>query len=462
MSSPPVSPQFRRTSRSITQANVGDSGEEIAEETSPSNTTQHAADTPSSSMNERKWKCSNPFCDTVQTYKDRQGVGRKVTSNFFGRNKRETKLIHPEVWHWSCRMHYQRSSYLGQKPGMTEDEVAKEVCEYYLDYMRVQVVRISLWRPEATFKVQLEKAAKNRLNRYHEALRRNGGDEDAAREHVKPIPKKSKGKGKLIPLTLSESVGMEHAEYIDTYFSGDFKDYGDVHTIIDWIQNEVDEGEMLAMPPIEFLISEEKPGETVIDPSTNFERWVVYKESKKDGKLPAAAKVASNLKAAKAGAFDPQAAESDGEADDEPEHEPDGEPEFNPRSPTLQKAARSLLAVGKAESSSSSSKASKYGPVNPSSWLYRAAPPDYQVRPRILRPYPIKVRSPSEKGAGDPKHLPLYAPPILAPSRGNTVYAGSKRRASDTSSSSSSSSDGEKEDEEDEEEADAPPTKKRR
>lgn len=37
---------------------------------------------------------------------------RKCTSQFFGRNKNETRLIVPEAWAMSCRKHYQRQNYV--------------------------------------------------------------------------------------------------------------------------------------------------------------------------------------------------------------------------------------------------------------------------------------------------------------------------------------------------------------
>jgi hypothetical protein len=55
------------------------------------------------------WHCSDPDCTSGQTSQDRTKYGRKVISDFFGRNKTATKAIDDEVWHWQCRKGYQVS-----------------------------------------------------------------------------------------------------------------------------------------------------------------------------------------------------------------------------------------------------------------------------------------------------------------------------------------------------------------
>lgn len=53
--------------------------------------------------NDEKW-CGSHLTDPVHN-------PRKCVSQFFGRNKNETRSIPEHAWVWSCRKHYQRESY---------------------------------------------------------------------------------------------------------------------------------------------------------------------------------------------------------------------------------------------------------------------------------------------------------------------------------------------------------------
>lgn len=51
-----------------------------------------------------QWLCADRTCNTGQTLLARSKYGRKVVSDFFGRNKRETKEIDADVWHMVTRL----------------------------------------------------------------------------------------------------------------------------------------------------------------------------------------------------------------------------------------------------------------------------------------------------------------------------------------------------------------------
>lgn len=169
-----------------------------------------------------------------------------------------------------CRKSYQRNKYNAEKGG------PKSLNDFYIEHIKAQIDRIKLWRPDATFTVQLEKPAKERLNNYHDMLRRNGGNTRDAKQQI-AVQHKIGTKGKPKPLTLVEAVKVEHAEHIDANFSGDNKtlDYLSL-LVVPWIEAEVESGEMAQMPPIEFLLNRSAAGERVIDPKTNYERWVAH------------------------------------------------------------------------------------------------------------------------------------------------------------------------------------------
>lgn len=167
-----------------------------------------------------------------------------------------------------CRKSYQRSKYAAEKAG------PKPLCEFYLEHIKAQLERIRLWRPEATFTIQLERPAKQRLTLYNDALRRNRGNAGEAKAAVAVQPALG-AKGKVKPLSLVDAVKVEHAEHIDAHFSGPAKSLGYlVSTVVPWIEGEVERDSMVQMPPIEFLLHKPAAGEVVHDPSTSYERWV--------------------------------------------------------------------------------------------------------------------------------------------------------------------------------------------
>ncbi|KAK4504161.1 hypothetical protein PRZ48_005077 [Zasmidium cellare] len=246
-----------------------------------SNITSSAQATTSAQTTNELWHCADRSCNTGQTYLPRNEYGRKVVSDFFGRNKRETKEIHADVWHMMCRKSYQRSKYAAEKAG------PKALCDFYLAHIKAQLDRIRLWRPDAKFTIQLERPAKQRLTLYHDALRRNGGNVGEAKAAVAVQPAVN-GKGKLIPLSLVQAVKVEHAEHIDAHFSGNNKTLDFLATtVVPWIEGEVARNSMVQMPPIEFLLNQTAAGENVVDPSTNYERWVAHVDS--GASFPAAA-----------------------------------------------------------------------------------------------------------------------------------------------------------------------------
>ena len=220
------------------------------------------------------WKCANRNCSSGQTHHPRDGpqsYGRKTVSNFFGRNKKETNLIHPDVWHNYCRKDYQRGTYRAniQSP--------KAKCQYYIDNINMQLVRIKLWRPEATFRVQLSKGAKERLGKYYKELNKNGNDTEKATKALDK-GKKTNGKGKEKPLSLEDAFPVECLKYFDDNFAAEDQRFDDIDTIVVWTQSLVDAGSIESMPPMEFLINELAEVEEVIDPKYNYERWAAHED----------------------------------------------------------------------------------------------------------------------------------------------------------------------------------------
>lgn len=219
------------------------------------------------------WSCANLACSTGMTWvprdtKDPQTgkgpMGRKVISQFFGRNKGPTKLIPNDVWHYYCRKDYQRARYAAEHS--TTDELAKQV----IDNLRHQLIRLKLWRPDALFQVQLVKGATDRLNSYFALLRQHNNDEAAALAAL-PAPKDPK---KVKPEeAFPPALAEEFNQHFKTAGKAATADYDDLETIIAWSEGQINAGNSTVFVPAEFLINPVQPSETVNDVSTNFADW---------------------------------------------------------------------------------------------------------------------------------------------------------------------------------------------
>ncbi|PIB03059.1 hypothetical protein CB0940_11768 [Cercospora beticola] len=216
---------------------------------------------------QKLWSCSDLDCTSEQTSLPRATHGRKVISDFFGRNKAATKAIPDDVWRWQCRKGYQRAKYNADKNG------AEGHRRFFLSHLHHQMLRIKLWRPECTFVVQLSQPAQERLARYHTALRHSGNDPAAALAAIAQPAKVGRAEKNLL-LTLANAVKPAHADHIDTHFVGPARSVDFViDNILPWINGEFNNGSMSQMPPVEFLINDPRQGETVNDAGGNFAAW---------------------------------------------------------------------------------------------------------------------------------------------------------------------------------------------
>lgn len=223
------------------------------------------------------WCCANLTCSTGMTWVPRDHkdpvtgkgpMGRKVISQFFGRNKGPTRLIPNNVWHYFCRKDYQRSRYAAEHG--TPTELATQV----IGNLRDQLIRLKLWRPDALFQVQLDKGATDRLNKYLALLRQHGNNEATAAAALPAAkdPKKVKPE-EAFPCALSEVFNQRFAtpgkEAIATY--------DDIENLITWSEAEINVGNSTVFVPAEFLINPIQPDETVNDVSNNFADWEVIR-----------------------------------------------------------------------------------------------------------------------------------------------------------------------------------------
>jgi hypothetical protein len=222
---------------------------------------------------DQPWCCANLNCSTGMTWvprdhKDPQTgkgpMGRKVISQFFGRNKGPTKLIPNDVWHYFCRKDYQRSRYAA------EHGTATELATQVITNLRDQLIRLKLWRPDALFQVQLDKGATDRLNKYLALLRQHGNNEAAAAAAL-PAPKDLK---KVKP---EEAFPCSLSEVFNQRFATPGKDatatYDDIENLIIWSEAQITAGTSTVFVPAEFLINPIQPGETVNDVANNFADW---------------------------------------------------------------------------------------------------------------------------------------------------------------------------------------------
>jgi hypothetical protein len=134
--------------------------------------------------------------------------------------------------------------------------------------IRDQVKCLKIWRPEATFTIQLQAAAEQRYREYCVALERLGGDRAVAEASVTRPGRQSRKKDQLIE-DRGQTLRMSHAKYIKENLTGANTSYADIESVLDWMQGEVDDGQMLHLAAIEFLIHPQRDDEPFIDPEQN-------------------------------------------------------------------------------------------------------------------------------------------------------------------------------------------------
>jgi hypothetical protein len=135
------------------------------------------------------------------------------------------------------------------------------------------VQRFKIWRPEAGFTIQLQAGAEERYREYCVALERLGGDRAAAEESVTTSDQRGKRKGQLVR-DRRQTLSMSHAKYIKEIFAGENKSYSDIQRVVDWMQVEVDRGELCHLAPIEFIIQDKREDEPFTDPQENTARFL--------------------------------------------------------------------------------------------------------------------------------------------------------------------------------------------
>jgi hypothetical protein len=166
------------------------------------------------------------------------------------------------VWNWLCRICYQQGRYKATaRAGVQPQDEAV----WSLKLLRDQVERFKMWRPEADFTIQLQAGAEQRYSDYCVALERLGGDRAAAEDSVTTSARESKKKGQLVR-DRRQTLSMGHAKYIKETFTGSKKSYSDIERAVNWMQAEVDRGELCHLAPIEFIIQDKRDDEPFTDP----------------------------------------------------------------------------------------------------------------------------------------------------------------------------------------------------
>jgi len=226
------------------------------------------------------WRCGNLACTSGMTWLPRDDnpngdgpLGRKVISQYFGRNKASTRLIPDEVWHYFCRKDYQRQTYDAKKSGPA-------FAAFVISQVRDQLQRMRVWRPDAQFEVALSKAAQDRLATYQAIKSANNNDATVAAakmpqpgskgKHANPTPEEA------TPPALLERFNQQFVS--NNNMGGILADYNRLEAILTFNENEIAAGNTTVLMPFEFLVCKQADGET-IDDTDNFEKWRCQKQN---------------------------------------------------------------------------------------------------------------------------------------------------------------------------------------
>ena len=171
--------------------------------------------------------------------------------------------------------------------------------------LQIQMKRLQIWRPDALFTIQLTKSmtllvslwetelrhAKNDVQKAREAydkkisLAKSKKDKKSEKVNVEQPAVDMKGKPKAIkkkiPMPEPETVfPVELADDFVNEYCGENKDYNDIIVLLANTQSMLDNKTLTWMPPVEFLINEMQPNETVTAAGENYDRWVALEDGK--------------------------------------------------------------------------------------------------------------------------------------------------------------------------------------
>lgn len=223
------------------------------------------------------WRCGNLACTSGMTWLPRDAepssnegpVGRKVISQYFGRNKASTKLIPDDVWHYFCRKDYQRHTYDAKKSGPA-------FANFVITQVRDQLSRLELYRPDALFEVALSKGAQDRLATFQAIKSANGNDATVAASKM-PQPKKANPTPEeATSPALLERFNQQYVSHNN--MGGTMADYDRLEAILVFTETEIATGNTDVIIPFEFLIQAPADGE-IIDDTDNFEKWRCQKQN---------------------------------------------------------------------------------------------------------------------------------------------------------------------------------------
>jgi hypothetical protein len=189
-----------------------------------------------------EFRCAFPQgCDQWQK---KLGDSRKCVSDYFGRNKKCTKIIPFQRW---CRSHYQRTSY---KPDKPDKQRLRSWAKIKTGMIRDTFDIIEDMETGVLYTMVLKKGEQMRLNNH---------------VHQKEQPANPKSKTYQAPMNVLQRI---HRDFIGTH-----KARADVEELVDYIDNLLDDEDVDDVPHFEMLPE-------FSENTYEKYKWVMQKESK--------------------------------------------------------------------------------------------------------------------------------------------------------------------------------------
>ncbi|KAF2458783.1 hypothetical protein BDY21DRAFT_378526 [Lineolata rhizophorae] len=159
---------------------------------------------------------------------------RKCVSDFFGRNKLETRMI--PKWRSACRMHYQRTAYKRGRWQQRRIDLIRE--QFQLNYE---------CRPDLLYSVAPAKREQERLMRYLDRVQKRLPPQPFEKESAEDAHNFAKGKSQyMAPVWIL-------AELADANQFGRHKTMADCLEIVDTLEKHLQAGHCREVPLIEFV-----------------------------------------------------------------------------------------------------------------------------------------------------------------------------------------------------------------
>ncbi|KAF2858927.1 hypothetical protein K470DRAFT_265655 [Piedraia hortae CBS 480.64] len=232
---------------------------------------------------DKPWRCGNPMCSTGMTYHSHRKYQRNPANRYFGGSRFEANMVPGKVRHTFCRKCYQHAERPGKVKSREPEAKRQEAFKLAEYYIEGQLLRYATWRPQAKFKIRMNKSINDRYREYQRCLARHNNDHEAAiADYSKPGSKyadrrRTNLKKQKRNLTNDEAFPLNYMEeFKEKFCTEDPVDYEIIMNTLEKIRNLFEKGVIPQMPPVWFIMGDVQIDEQLNDEDGNYRAWMTH------------------------------------------------------------------------------------------------------------------------------------------------------------------------------------------